>query len=87
MSDHTPEFFKLNAKYQVAPGNDADSLMNDATCFLSTAIGILEPKMGEEIDDHDMWACLYMMQQAYAAYNAAHAMIPISARRAQSMAA
>ena len=62
------EFFSFNAEYLIAPGAEAEALMNDASCLMAAAISIL---LQSSLDDSQHGA-LHLMNQAKAALDEAN---------------
>lgn len=70
---NAPAFFKLNAEYQIAPTATPTALLNDCSNLLGVAIGIMESKVRDT--DTTTFGAIYMMRQALAAQQSAHAML------------
>lgn len=83
-----PEYFNLNAKYQVAPGATADQLLEDATCLMGVvrdslaalALDIdVNGKDGDITDDKRFFQLLYglsyLAEMGGSAASAAHSIV------------
>jgi hypothetical protein len=63
------ELFSLSARYLICPDSKPGELMNDASCLMASAIGVLDD--GHEELSSAQWAALYLLRQAKAMYDEA----------------
>lgn len=86
MDKQAHEFFKLNARYQVAPGSTANELLNDANCLMSVVRDSLTTlAMTIDVNDGDitnergfcqlLWGLSYLAEMGNAAASAAHLIV------------
>lgn len=88
MDKQAHEFFKLNAKYQVAPGSTASELLNDANCLMGVvrdSLATLAMTIDVAGDGGDitnergfcqlLWGLSYLAEMGNNAAGAAHSIV------------
>ena len=63
--------FSMSGRYLISADSTPDQLMNDTSCILNSAIAVLEGAY--ERLDGEMYAALYLIQQAKGMHDEAHA--------------
>jgi hypothetical protein len=67
------ELFTMSAKYLICPNGTPGQLLNDASCLLDSALGVLMENHNELTSWQ--WASVYLLQQAKSMHDRAQSML------------
>lgn len=67
------DLFTMSAKYLIGADCTPGQLMNDASCLMESALGVLGD--GHNKLSSGQWAAVYLMQQAKGMHDQAHSIL------------
>jgi hypothetical protein len=67
------ELFTMDGTYLIGADCTPGQLMNDSSCFMASALGVLEEKTGDL--SNGQWAALYLLRQAKGMHDQAQSML------------